>query len=121
MLRIILEIYIGISLFSAGFMLGQADRNLISIIIYLFFGPFLIIGEILKMWLKSLASIFQIKFFWQFFVLRMFKNETTERLEDFNSSTKKYKNSKSLRDRVWRLCTRLINKRNNYSSSNEKP
>lgn len=115
MLRIILEIYIGISLFSAGFMLGQADRNLISIIIYLFFGPFLIIGEILKMWLSGLMSLFQVRFFWRFFILGKYKGESVDDLEKFNNSVKKYNSSDNLKDRVYRLCARMINKRNNYN------
>ncbi len=121
MLRIILEIYIGISLFSAGFMMGQSDSTLLGTILYLFFGPFLIIGEILKMWLSGLMSLFQVRFFWRFIILGKYRDESVESLKKFNDSVKKYNSSDSLKDRIYRLCTRMINKRNNYSPSNEKP
>lgn len=123
MIRTTLEIYFGFNLFWAAYILGEnlgfsntgkeKAGDIIYFFINLLIGVWLLIYSYVADGIKWVASYFQLKFY----IKHLFggnRNLKHEDLKRMNNNTALYKSTNSLRHRIWRHCTRLANKRNNY-------
>ena len=89
-------------------------RNYIKLIFCPFIALVWIIYTVstnLYTWLKN---TFQLKFFWRHYILnRQYEKGT---IDSWNN-TLKFKNTKSIAHRIWRLCVRLATKRFNKQNN----
>lgn len=112
-MRFIFEIYFGVNILMCGVYLGE--REFKSAVLCLFVGASLIIVELfVDYMIKPINNLFQIQFYFNFFILRKYRNDSKENLIVWNRITKNRFASNSLRDRIWRHCMKIRNKANNY-------
>ncbi len=112
-MRLFLEIYFGFGLVVLGGTIE--DGNWRDNILALLFGfPILISSLFWDKMLKPLSETLQVKFYWNFYFRKGFRNITPEKLKLMNDIAETHHNTKSLGDRIWRHGLRLINKANNY-------
>ena len=120
-MRTFLEIYFGINLFLAGIQFDNIDvdvsrfKRIGEFILLLLFGVlFIIVIDLMVRPVKYLISYLQLKFFWKFIIQRQFRNLTNEELERVNVASNRRGNS--IRDRIYKYCTKLVNKKNSQVS-----
>jgi len=118
----LIAIYFIINAFVAGFFIGNRldfvdDRaELITLfqftIFYLFFGTLSMIWIILLLitepFRKYMDETFQIQFWFLYVFTKRFDNVSQEYLKKVNERAK-------VKNRIFKYCTKLLNKRNNYT------
>lgn len=128
MIDIITKIYIGANLFFAGYYLADnykwrttITEKLICILWCLgtmFFGSFYValcfLWVVISEGFKNIDGIFQISFWFTYFLTNKWNNLQKHQLQMINRIAVNQKNKKTLQDTIYRYCTALINKRNNY-------
>lgn len=128
-MRIILELYFAINMFLAGYYLADkytfnnGITEKLSCILWcigtmLFGGIYVSITFIcvfIMMSLKTLDDIFQIRFFISYFLTKKYDNLKRHQLDTVNRITLNVRTKNTIKDRIYRYCTTLINKRNNYT------
>lgn len=65
--------------------------------------------------LEYLEETFQVKFWFSYLFTRKYYKLPIEKLEEVNLAVNRIHTTSSLKDRVFRFCIRLINKRNTYT------
>ncbi len=127
MIELILKIYFGINLFFAGYYLAEQFKwqntplektKCISwCILTMFFGvPYITLSVI---WVfvifvfTKIDGIFQIVFWFHFYFTKNYNNLEKSALRNINLISSK-KSSKTIKGRIYKYCTGLINKKNNY-------
>lgn len=129
----LIHIYFAINLFFSGYYLGKEyswcgnEQEKIYCILYtlmiiLFaciYIPIVFIITIIISLLNYINDTFQISFWFHFYFTKSFDNIEKNQLELLNNHVlKKQKNN--TKDKVYRYCVSLINKKNNYIHKNKK-
>jgi hypothetical protein len=128
MIEILLQTYFGANLFFAGYYLADnyqwQDTKTEKIICILwviatvFFGLiyicFVPIIALIIVGLEMLNEYFQITFWFTFYLTKKWNKFDTEKLRQLNVAANK-KTDKTLKERIYKRCVRLLNKRNNYT------
>lgn len=121
-MRLALEIYFGLMLLWIGYQLNDDIdvynlRNYIKLVfspviclLWILWGLF----NILYDKVVTIKNTLQLKFFWKHYVLKRQYDKAI--IDDWND-TLKFKDTKSVAHRVWRLCVRLANERFNKQSN----
>ena len=123
----LIKIYFSINIFISGYFFGdsnkQVDNNkkrfylILFCIALMFFGLPLIILSFIHIGLielyNMLNSIFQISFFFSFYFTKKWNNLENRQLNNINKISN-LKDANSLKNKIYKYCTTLINKRNNY-------
>ncbi len=128
-MRTALEIYFGLNLFITGYKTadkwhwtGWKKEELFKLVVQIIAQLLLssaalalFISHTLLKWMWKLIDQHGIVPFYLSFYFTDHYNNLDERvLRSINEGALQYKNSNSKHDRIWRKCTELINKRNNY-------
>lgn len=130
-MRTALEIYFGINLFLAGYCYAKdvrwaTDRAemlvawLSFVGLFLFgavFFPLLFILVTLKWVFDKIDGVFQLRFFWMFYFTKEYYNMEENQLALVNRISVNKRNGNSIKDRIYRYGTKLMNKRNNFDPS----
>lgn len=123
----LIKVYFSLNIFFAGYYFGDSHRDvddrkaLIFLILFcvgiIFFGLPLIILDFTQMGLRTvynkLNSIFQISFFFTYYFTKKWDSLAKDKLKTINNISN-LKDDKTLKNRIYKYCTTLINKRNNY-------
>lgn len=127
-----LWIYFLVNAFMAGVSLGKSHGfgetkkeriiTILSIVVALFAAvPFNIIAWTWE-GLKALDHHFQLRFFWQYWFTKRWDFIREDELKRRNNITRTHFNGKSIHNRMYRYCMRLINRRNGFiPEENEHP
>lgn len=124
-----LLIYCCINCFLAGHSLAKYEIwtnskrewivNIFWLILIFLFGIIIVLIEFLWMGVKkawnALDGYFQISFWFTWRFSKKWYSLSKEQLAQINRISTNRHNSKSLKDRIYRRCTEMINKRNNYT------
>lgn len=120
MITIFIFIYFYINIFISGYLYGKDTEwwsiaiaiplGLPIFICLLIYGVLCYIGE----WIDSFL---QLRFWCRYHFGDGFYKLDKDRLTEMNELTIKFRSSDSLRNKIYRYCMRLINKRNNYFHS----
>lgn len=129
MYHILISLYFVVSAFVAGMYLKDTYTDyvdsikdypkflLMAAVITLLAIPGVIWDEILRRPAIWVAKYFQLKFFWDYFFTKEWNNLEPHQLRRNYNICKVHFNSDSLRDRIYRYCNYLVNKRNSYDPS----
>lgn len=118
---LIIGVYIAINCFIAGWHTKSQQENFNFIGIGLMILFFLLVGVpfVALVWLwdgiKYLNETFCPRFFYCFYFTDKFNNLPGDTLNRRNWVCEEYHKSGSIKDRIWRMATRMINKRNGYT------
>jgi hypothetical protein len=129
MIGYIIYIYFAINLFLAGYYLadnyGWAKNNrekvayILTCITTIFLGVFIVAFYFLQGLFKSINDYFQIRFWFNFYLMGSYGGLKEGVLQSLNRVTKNTRNKNTLRNKIYRKCVELINKRNNYTPTEE--
>ena len=128
MIEIIVKMLIGANLFFAGYYLAEnykwqdtATSKFLCVLWCLgtmVFGcvyiVFLFLIVLISEGFKKIDAFFQISFWFVFYLTKKFDNLEKNKLEMINRTTINVRNKKTMKDGIYRYCTMLINKRNNF-------
>lgn len=70
--------------------------------------------SILFCFFKDIDRLFQVSFWFAYFFTRKYYNLEKRKLEKINRIAINIRNTKNIKDKIYRYCTTLVNKRNNY-------
>jgi hypothetical protein len=127
MSRVLIEIYFGINIFCMGYCFADglnwktAGDKVVSVLwligILALGVPFLVLEicwiGLQKVW-NVINGIFQLKFLYEYHFTKVWYNVQEYRLLQINRISNNIRNKNTIKDRIYRWCTGLINKRNNY-------
>lgn len=128
MIELITKIYIGANLFFAGYYLADTykwqDTKIEKIICLLWcFGTMLLgcvyillsfLWVLLSESFKKVDGYFQVSFWFSYYLTKKWNKLEKHQLERINRITINVRNKNTIKDKIYRYCTSLINKRNNY-------
>lgn len=128
MIDIILKIYMSANLFLAGYYLAENYKwqdtisEKIMCLLWclgtIFFGCIYI--TIVFVWvfiletLKKIDAFLQVSFWFTYIFTKRWHNIEKNELDRINNICINFKNKNTTKDKIYRYCTSLINKRNNY-------
>lgn len=69
--------------------------------------------------LKPVSVFLQLDFWWRYFFTTSLYNLKEEELAQLNASTIIYRKEDNIKNRIYKYCTELVNKRNNYIHFNQ--
>lgn len=124
-MNIIISVYFSINCLIAGFYLADEVKwqrekpdkiyTLGIFILAIFFAvPWLLLSFGFEVFKRYFWDLFQFGFFFTYVFTKKFKALEEEKLDAMHVLTKKHFNKNTLRHRIYRYCTRLVEKRNNY-------
>lgn len=127
LIDILIKVYFSINIFFSGFYFGQSytecnsRKSVVVLILFcvalIYFALPIIILDYAYAGLKSiwdaLNAFFQIGFFFTYHFTKKWDNLEKNKLNTINRIST-MKDDKSLKNRIYKYCTTLINKRNNF-------
>lgn len=124
MIDILIKIYVGVNLFFTGYYLADSYKwqktksEKITCILWcigiIFFGCAYIIISLMYIFVWATLNYFQAPFWATFYTTKKWNNLEKQQLERINRIATEIRNKNSIKDKIFRCCVALINKRNNY-------
>lgn len=128
MIELITKIYIGANLFFTGYYLADnykwqdtTTEKLVCLLWCLgtmFFGcAYIVLSFIWVLFsevFKKIDGFLQVSFWFSYCLTKKWHNLEKHQLERINRITINVRNKNTIKDKIYRYCTALINKRNNY-------
>lgn len=125
----VIKIYIGANLFFAGYYLADnykfQDTTTEKIMCLLWCFATMIFGcayvAISLIWglfsgvFQKVNGVLQVSFWFSYCFTKKWHNLEKHKLERINRITINVRNKNTIKDKIYRYCTKLINKRNNYT------
>ena len=128
-IHISILIYLHINCFIAGWLIGEGmpyksikeylKIALVLIVLLVAALPLFSFEGIYDRVIRPLSITLQLDFWWRYFFTTSLYNLKEEELAQMNASTILYRSKNTITDRIYRYCTELVNKRNNYIHPNK--
>ena len=126
-IHILTLIYFHINCFIAGWLVGEGipyksikeylKIALVLIVLLAAALPLFSFEWIYNRVIRPLSITLQLDFWWRYFFTKDLSNLKEEELAQMNASTILHRSENTIPNKIYRYCTELINKRNNYITS----